>query len=293
MGEAKQRAKEIGALKAKPQGRGLLFPQRMSSPGGALINLNQIPANDYHSAILYWDRFACPTNNLIHVDLPSEDTLMKEGILVRPRAVASGKFDGSDIVRMAAAAQIRQFAELERSDPGYWCLTGTQPDDLAATSEFTTGRSALLELINSLPLPPEDTPIENLLEFKLKRKDELQRMRSALDKVYLQIAGSPDQQMSIEVAVEEIDRAIADLHKISREWWKEIKLSDMKTLVNLGAPAVVGALLGSAIAMPAIGAIAGGVASFFNIKNSIQSKLKKDRSSPYWYAVSVKKELGA
>lgn len=44
--------------------------------------------------------------------------------------------------------------------------------------------------------------------------------------------------------------------------------------------------------MPAASAIVGGAGAMFSIKKGIDSKLKVERSSPYWYAVSVKRVLG-
>lgn len=292
MGEAKRRAAfKSRAGHAAPIGRGLLFPQLLERLGPNELISKEIPEEDLQSALLYWDKFACPTNNLVHVAIPSEDMLMREGLLIRPKMVGVGNFNMDDVFRFAVEAQVKHFAELDNKQPGYWCLTSAPPVELSATSEFESGRSALVELTGALPLPPAGSPLENILEFRQKRTAELQHLRAALDEVYLKIAQSGDGDMAFQIAVKEIDKAISDLLKSSREWWKVIKLGDAKTLLNLVASAAA-PLLGTVAQMPGTGAIIGGAGATLSIASGIKAKLKADRASPYWYAVSVRREFG-
>ncbi len=136
------------------------------------------------------------------------------------------------------------------------------------------------------PCPPSGTPVENILEFKQKRIAELQRLRAALGEVYLKIAQSADEEMALQIAAREVDKSISDLLKSSREWWKLIRLSDAKTLVNLGTAAAA-SLVGLAAQMPGAAAIVGGAGAVISVGKGVKTKLKADRTSPYWYAVSV------
>jgi hypothetical protein len=293
MGEQKRRAAfgARGASRSNSVGRGLLFPSLIKDFGGNVISTVKIPEEDLASAVLYWDKMACPTNNLIHASFPREDLLVKEGLLIRPRAVAYGTFGGDSVVALMEHAQVEQFAALEKEAPGFWCMTESDPTRYSETSAFENGRSLLVELSGSLPLPPTGTPIEEMLEFKRKRAAELERMRAALDDLYLKIASSADEHMAMQKATQELDRSISDLLKSSKEWWKLVKLSDLKTLGNLGASTITGALIGMT-ALPTAGAIVGGGGAVLSIANGIKSKLKADRASPYWYAVSVQREWG-
>lgn len=268
------------------QGRGLLFPHLLRPLGTNGVTTQSLPTNDFQSAILYWDKFLCPTNQFIHVALPGEDTLIKEGLLVRPKATpAPGSYGGPQIVQFAKEAQQKAFAEADKNDPGFWALSGRSADSIQKDETFDTGRAVLIDLVGALPLPPDETPVESLLEFKRKRRDELMRLRDTLDKIYLQVISSPDQAMALKVAVGDVDKAIVDLQKTSREWWKEIKLTDVKSLLGVAA----GIVADLNFQMPGIATLAGGVQTGFSIKNAITQKLKADRSSPYWYAVSVQK----
>lgn len=293
MGEARRRAAfRSRAGHSAPIGRGLLFPVNIEQFGHEAIGPRHIPEENLQSAILYWDRIACPTNNFIHCKLQNEEILMDEGILIRPKWIGSGSFNLNDILQRSVEYQEKQFAELERSQPGFWCFTESSPTALASTPAFEVGRSTLVELVGSLPLPPAGTPIENILEFKRKRAAELQHLRAALDDIYLKISDSNDQEMAFKIAAEQLDKSIEDLLKSSREWWKSINISDTKTLINLGRDSMAPFLVGAAFQMPAAGAIVGGVGAVLSIAAGIKSKLKSDRKSPFWYAVSVKREIG-
>lgn len=268
----------------KKQGRGLLFPQLLRQVGTNGVEAKPLPSADFQSAVLYWDKFLCPTNQFIHMALPGEDTLIKEGLLVRPKATpAPGTYGGPQIVKFAEDAQLRDFAEADQNDPGFWALGGRSPDSFQREETFDSGRAILVDLVGALPLPPDSTPVESMLDFKAKRQDELVRLRDTLDRVYLQIISSPDEEMALKVAVGDVEKAIVDLQKTSREWWKQIKIADVKSLLGVTA----GVVTDLNFQMPGIATLAGGVQSGFSIKNAVAQKLKADRSSPYWYAVGI------
>jgi hypothetical protein len=292
MGESKRRA-AFGAQGkiTGPVGRGLLFPHLFSQICESGFKTKSIKEEDYQAAILYWDKIACPTNNFFHVRIPNEELLIKENFLIRPQSFATNSLYSGDLVKKSDEGQIRLFSELDKKQPGFWCMTNlSSPDNFINSSEFALGRSVLINLTGALPLPPAKTHVEKLLEFKRGRAAELQRLRAALDDIYLKIRGSTDEDMAMQVAIRELDKSIADLQKSSREWWKIVKLSDVKTMLNLGASAAAG-VLGLA-ASPTVGTILGGAGAILSISEGIKTKLKADRSSPYWYAVSVSKELG-
>jgi Family of unknown function (DUF6236) len=288
MGEAKRRARFGDHSKIDtPLGRGLLFSTPFEQKGPSGFVVNSIPEEDFQSAILYWDKLICPTNNFVHVALPSEDLLIKENLLSRPSTRYSSMFSG-DFVNINAQAQLDYFSVIEKEQPGYWCMTGLQPDKFNSSADFNIGRSALVSLTGALPLPLAKTPVENLLEFKLQRGAELKRLREALDATYLRIRENPDQEMAFQVAVRELDQSISDLRKSSREFWKNIKNTDIKTIMNFAGPAAVAGLAFS----PAASAVFAVCGAIISVSNDIRTKRKQDRSSPYWYAVSVSKNLG-
>lgn len=287
MGEAKRRTAASRNNKFISIGRGLLFPHLLKSIPGGLTTKN-ITNDSLNSAILYWDRIACPTNNFIHVALRDEETLIREGLLIRPRAIGSGTFNSSQIPQLATEAQAQQFQELDRQNPGFWAFAEGHPEEFERSDGFVRGRTALVELIGALPLPPDDAPTDTLLEFKIKRLPELTRLRHAVDKMYLEVADSGDPQAALQYQVVEIDKACADATRAAKEWWKSIKISDLKSLLWLGGSAA-GATLGFSVQMPTTAAIIGGAGTAIGVAQGISAKLKSNRKMPFWYASEVRR----
>lgn len=63
---------------------GLVISSPLSSEGGPIVGT--LDAQELRFAFLYWDKFAWPTSNVLHVGAGAEeDFLMEAGLLVRPR----------------------------------------------------------------------------------------------------------------------------------------------------------------------------------------------------------------
>ena len=283
MGEAKRR---VLASSKDPIGRGLLF-----SVNGSLLSTNEIswqpPSHDkVNFAVLYFDKLACPTTNFIHVVLPHEEVLRKEDLLLRPRYIASGTYNGRAIANFELESFSKTFSELERSRPGFWAMANDEPSDLVGASTFVSARSALIELVSALPLPPTDTPIEDILEFKAKRLAELKRLRDAIDILYIGVANSGDPQMATNLAIKEIDKSCADATKAATEWWKGAKMADLKSMISFTG-AGLAAALGYSAQMPTTTAILGGAGAFVAIGKGIEAKIKQNRRLPFWYAAEI------
>ena len=216
---------------------------------------------------------------------------MKEGILLRPRVIGSGRFEPIEMYQLIGRARAAQFDELERQNPGFWAFADGSPEDLKSTDSFSDGRTALISLMSALPLPAEDRPIEDILEFKRRRLPELQRLRHAVDEMYIKISENNDPEFVVQHQVGEIDKACTDATKAAKEWWKTIKLSDLKSLLTLGGSAAFAAL-GYSVQMPGLGAFAGGASTAIGVAHGIKAKLKSDRKMPFWYASQVARKLG-
>ena len=60
-----------------------------------------------------------------------------------------------------------------------------EPEGLAFSQiEFRQARGALVELHNAIPVPDLNTPLEEILEFKFRRNDELNRLRLEMDNFF-------------------------------------------------------------------------------------------------------------
>ncbi|CAA1288060.1 hypothetical protein A8C28_07960 [Klebsiella pneumoniae] len=77
-----------------------------------------------------------------------------------------------------------------------------------------------IELSNVLPVPDVSVNIYDILEFKGKRKDELDAFNSYLDELYLEVLNSGDFNLSKSKAFSKLNLAIEDLEKLNKEGWR-------------------------------------------------------------------------
>lgn len=154
-----------------------------------------------------------------------------------------------------------------------------------------------IELYNSLPVPTPDTDVEAIIDFRESRRDELHRLRHAIDTLYLEIINSRDIPRSKSHAIEEIDQSLRDLTVVMKDrGWRRL-FSTIKVkldLSNLISRAALGGVVGHTINLPAVGALIGAATSV--IKFSIDLSALKPASIPenlrdYQYLYQVKNEL--
>ena len=72
-------------------------------------------------------------------------------------------------------------------------------------------------LYAGLPVPDEDTPLDEILEFKEKRRSSLLQFRHAIDDLYLKMLSSPDQKRELRKASEKIELAVIGLTRCLNE----------------------------------------------------------------------------
>ncbi|VCW24085.1 hypothetical protein BANRA_02067 [Klebsiella variicola] len=77
-----------------------------------------------------------------------------------------------------------------------------------------------IELSNVLPVPDSSVSIYDILEFKQKRKSELEAFNNYLDELYLEVASSGDFNLSRAKAFSKLRKALEDLDKLNSEGWR-------------------------------------------------------------------------
>lgn len=110
-------------------------------------------------------------------------------------------------------AQIKAASQLQTKGNATWTIA--QASNSLELPFGDQSKATLLEanLYAGLPVPDEDTPLDEILEFKEKRKAELLKFRHAIDVLYSKMLNSPDQARELRKASEEIELAIIDLNK--------------------------------------------------------------------------------
>lgn len=164
--------------------------------------------------------------------------------------------------------------------------------------QHTAIKKQVLEvsLKNVLPVPPPDTAFEDLLAFKNRRRDELQELHGAIDRLSTELSGAENLDDAVRVGQEIVKRALADLDRVFSETWPHRFLGTIRA--NLGS-VMVGAATGAAAApfaeLPAVvGAAAGGaLRPLFeaSVSTVVGRHEVPERAEPYVYAYATGREI--
>lgn len=154
-----------------------------------------------------------------------------------------------------------------------WVLHQIGDEFIIPDNETIEKQTIRVELINALPVPFGDVAIPDILEFKERRKDELNKLHQSIDELYFEILSSPDQSLKTKHTVSVFNQSILDLDKVAAEKWKNTGKFDISAELNInGKDVVSGAAAGAAFdfftslyTLP-IGAVVGAVASTLKIK---------------------------
>lgn len=216
-----------------PDERGLVISSPIELRGTAVfMKSSELDPEELRFSLLYWDKFVWPQNMLIRGgEGPDARFLMGEGLLTRPEAK---RINGntSDIFLYN---QVLNLQELDTLQPGQWAMA--QGERTLSSSpeykQFTTTHGALLELHRAIPIPDADIPLNEILEFKHKRRSELLALRKHFEDLSSYISASDDPELALQEKLAEVDKACADLVAVGREWQYPIKLGSWNASFNL------------------------------------------------------------
>lgn len=298
MGEAKYRKMiDPNYGKPSPATRGIILSVPIVIEGvQAHVRKSDLDEQDLRSTLLYWDRIALPISNIIYMPGGvNVDYLESCGVLDRIPYFFEG-----DGVQSLIEAQYRALADLERKQPGCWSL-GAGDNSLFVKHEVATlEKGSLLTLYNALPVPKENTPLQEILEFKQKRHTELLLLRSHLDSLTAEIASKNDSVDELNKKMAELNVACSDLIRTTKEYQLPVYLANMNASLNFEATKVAGTAIAvwastTTLGLGTIGAAAASFASAaattFNLKADIKFRSLKRPSSPYRYAYFVQRDL--
>ncbi len=155
-----------------------------------------------------------------------------------------------------------------------------------------------MTLARAIPLPDPNFPLQDLLEFKHKRSDEIVGLTHELDKFYSQIANARDSDFELYRLLRVVDKQCADLIKASRESKRKFHVGDFS--ISLSIDSIESAMIRSAASeayvlattgLPIVGAVLGAASSFVSFGRDIGSRRLSDRSSPFKVVGDIHKEL--
>ena len=297
MGEAKRRKlidPNYGKIPKNILEKGIVIsPPINCSDKGLHIKSSALNDSELRFSLLYWDKLVWPCSNAIHI-ASNEDAkfLESEGILTRPNYNFNGLLEN-----IIATTQIKAFRDLETNEPGQWTMALGENSLQINMADFQEDEGALIELHRAIPIPTHDVPLNDILEFKERRKPELLAFRHHMDQLLAEIHNSTDKQAILEKKIEEIDTACTGLLKVSREWQCPVYVSNLKASFSINSRKLshgaIGAwLLGGPLGLStATAATVGSVLSAIEIKGDFGFRSIRRPQSPYRYTFKTHEEL--
>lgn len=298
MGESKYRkATDPNYGSPKAQLRGLVISPPIQVNGDTVyIKQTDLDTQDLRSSLLYWDRLAIPTTMSISIKGGKDEEYLEScGILRRNVVNMWGK--ASDILISAQALTLQN---LEQENPGMWSLGGGENSLLVMGSMATPNSGTLLQLFNALPVPKENTPLADILEFKAKRRPELLALREHIEQLSTEIASAADSVDALNAKLQLLDIACSDLIKTTREYQLPFYLSNLNASLNFDYKNLAFAAstwasteyLGLGLTSKTISTIAATAASMISLKSDIKFRSINRPSSPFKYAYHIQQHFG-
>lgn len=277
--------------------RGIVITTPFEFDGNMLSTKGPIDPISLRQYLLYWDKIDWPDNNLISIggETPELLFLIDAGLIERTVirfASFSGNFAYSLLIMQEAALALRN-----KQEPGCWSLAQPRKQLILPDEASEKYRTIEVELYQSIPVPVAAAPIEDILEFKERRRDELISFRGIMDSPYLEVINSCDLPRAKTRTINEIEHNLSDLNRVFNETWKEKLLSTVKVelnIPNLATHALTGA--GTAVVFgfsPAVGAAIGAMTAALKLdfSSTVRAKNLPRELLDFAYLHHIGKEL--
>jgi hypothetical protein len=187
----------------------------------------------------------------VHIDKLSGNVM---GILERTGALKDERWGESDWVQieentallyMSILAKYLADLDLQATVPG---TDRKEYESLIYDASSQVNAFACLDtrFLNVLPIPREDVPFSDILEFKQRRQSELLRFRKQLDQLRLQLSKAENRRDLKDILVKFQEKIQIELNDISDLFQSDnipTIAGSFKTLVSLKSPALLGTIL--------------------------------------------------
>jgi hypothetical protein len=247
--------------------------------------------------VMFWDDFICPENNFVSTGLPQDlDFLQQQGLLVRNRVPFSGSVSSGNFGKLFLASQEITYLQKNAEEPGKWSMGQSEGIIKGQTTPQGTEACLVFDLINSIQLPDRLVPINEILEFKEKRRDELSAFHTYLEDIYFRISASKDIPRSRTHELAKLESAISEYNKTLQEKFQNRLLTSLRiildrSLITSAGMAMGAASLAPAIGLPALGAGAMVGSASFAIQSILTERAPNTSMHPLTYVTKVENEL--
>ncbi|MBP1034015.1 hypothetical protein J8631_00410 [Serratia fonticola] len=282
--------------------RGVVCSSRelIKTVGGFSVGKSLSPI-DVNYFTLYWDKLVVPTNDAIHFPIANEKELVRCGVLERP-VFKVDSVTSSDYPSLFAGTQLQMIDILREEDRSSIWSAHFMGNEIHLPPDESIQKLAIqLDLTGLLPVPTQDTPLHEILEFKERRAAELIALHECLDASYLEILSSGDIDLQRSKTISKLKESIADINKLNREGWRtpitaslsvstEFDLGRVYAGVSVALAASQQAGMMAAIGSGALAFLAGS----FKIKPVLQSmRIGTDKNLAYLARANYEEIIGS
>ena len=262
--------------------RGLVVscPVKITPNGGLLVESTQLDPQELRFSLLFWDILDFPQNNFVSITSgPDEQFLESAGVLQRSSHRAPFSGFGGDIFR---DLHVAAFKARDAQEPGVWSLATGERSISFPDAQLTQDRGALVSLHRCIPIPNHDVALQDILEFRARRRDELLALRTHLEGLYHRVQSAGDGELMWNTEVSSLERALADHLKSSREWGVSLRWVSFEAGLNLagGFAAGIAALTQG---LPELGALITGGAAALSLKGGPALRQRENNKTPFRY----------
>ena len=203
--------------------------------------------NDIKYFLLYWDKVIIPANNFVYAGIPYEKDLVESNIIERPIVSFQGSFSGSEIGKAMLYGESKIVEEKIKDTKIDWTIHQFNNQLILPDNKIIKKKIFKFELMNILPVPNDNVPIYDIIDFKQRRKDEFLALHDTLDELYFEIIKSPDSDLMQSKTIRSLQGIISDIEKIQKEKFKLFTKYDLTTEININGKDILNGLVAGGI----------------------------------------------
>lgn len=284
MGEAKNRGtfQERKTQAKKHLERGIItYPGSVSFKDGKFSIDSCLTENDMYYFAMYWDKILIPSG-MVRIDLECDEAFESNGVLQKISSMhyapdpSSINEDGRSI--NAVKHEIWVFGELAKQKLNArgesWDINHVDGDPIYTPQHSKEANVIRLRATEVLPYPviTGKYNIEDLLNFKLRRADELAALHESMDNLVERMYEKPLHAMKenefkrFENAVYELDRTLIERFQFTNKSDWELNLNlDTSIIQNISAIGIAAAADHALTPFPIITAAATAAVSLISL----------------------------
>jgi len=255
-----------------------------------LIKHAWLDPQELRFSLLFWDRLEHPVSQSVQIAQGSDGDFLEQSEILQ-RSIWSqphrrDHLHGEQYIE----AYIGVFRSLDKKEPGVWSIATGERAVSFGDYDLIAGRGALVQLYRAIPVPDKDVPLQDILEFREKRKAELHALRHHLEAIYQRILAAGDGALAMNSAVEALQIAITNQVKVSKEARFQFRPVSLNASLNLLKGVSIG-IAAFATGLPLVPTLIAGAVATISIGPGTSLTWGKPTGTPFRYVSAYHDEV--